>query len=333
MGALPLPSGHRVPPGGPPRLWLSAPCAEAIYDASIAPVPNFLYIGTSKAGSTWIFSVLDYHPSVFTFPQKGLHFFGAHYDRGVDWYLDHFRDAGSQRIVADISHSLLFSTEAPARIAALNPRVKLMACLREPVDRAFSEYLDLVKNGRFEGTFEEALAQAPQIVENGRYGTYLPAYLDQFPRDQLLVTVFDDLKADPRAFADAMFRFLEIEPIALPPSVLRERMPAGVPRSPAAAKLAKKGSRLALRLGLVRLYGKVKASATIRNLLYRPYGRSDRPPLSVETAARLRARYAPEVAAVDALLGTNLAARWGYEDEAPEESVQPGRVPSTEPSV
>ncbi|MDQ3857395.1 MAG: sulfotransferase domain-containing protein [Actinomycetota bacterium] len=299
----------------------------------IGAVPNFIYIGTSKAGSTWIFSVLDYHPSVFVFPQKGLHFFSAHYDRGVDWYLEHFANAGERKIVAEISHSLLFSSDAPGRIAELNPGMKLMACLREPVDRAFSEYLDLVKNGRFQGTFEDALDQAPQIVEHGRYGTYLPGYLDQFPRDQLLVTVFDDLKADPRAFAESMFRFLEIESIVLPPSVLRERMPAGVPRSPAIAKLAKKGSRLALRLGFVRLYGKVKASTKIRNVLYRPYGRSDRPPLSPETAARLRARYAPEVAAVDALLGTNLVDRWGYGDETADELLRPSHVPSTEPSV
>jgi hypothetical protein len=211
--------------------------------------------------------------------------------------------------------------------------MKLMACLREPVDRAFSEYLDLVKNGRFEGTFEEALERAPQIVEHGRYGTFLPAYLDQFPRDQLLVTVFDDLKADPRGFADAMFQFLEIESIELPPSVLRERMPAGVARSKAVAKVAKKASRLALRLGLVRLRGKVKLSTTIRNALYRPYGRADRPALSAETAARLRERYAPEVAAVDELLGTNLVERWGYRNEVVDEPVRASALQSTESSV
>ncbi len=300
---------------------------------SIGAVPNFLYIGTSKAGSTWVFSVLDYHPNVFIVPEKGLHFFNNQYERGVDWYLGHFRNAGDRKIVGEISHSTLFSTAAPARIAELNPRMKLMACLREPVDRAFSEYLDLVKNGRFEGTFEEALEREPQIVEHGRYGTYLPAYLEQFPRDQLLVTVFDDLKTDPRRFAEAMFQFLEVESIALPPSVLRERMPAGVPRSKAIAKLAKKGSRLALRLGFVRLRGRVKLSTTIRNALYRPYGSDDRPSLSPEIAARLRARYAPEVAAVDALLGTNLADRWGYANETAGELAPAREVPSTEPSV
>lgn len=297
-------------------------------------VPNFLYIGTSKAGSTSIFSMLDYHPSVFVVPKKGLHFFNAHYERGLDWYLAHFEPGRDYEVVGEISHSTLFSTEAPARIAALNPRMKLMACLREPVDRAFSEYLDLVKNGRFEGTFEEALERAPQIVEHGRYGTYLPAYLEHFPRDQVLVTVFDDLKADPRRFAEAMFEFLGVEKVELPPSALRARMPAGVPRSKGAAMLAKKASRLALRLGLVRLRGKVKLSTTVRNALYRPYGDEDRPSMPAEAAGRLRAQYAPELAAVDALLGTNLLDRWGYRDEArAHELVRAGGLPSAEQSI
>lgn len=293
-------------------------------------LPNFMYIGTSKAGSTSIFSMLDYHPSVFIVPKKGLHFFNAHYERGLDWYLAHFAPGRDYEVVGEISHSTLFSTEAPARIAALNPRMKLMACLREPVARAFSEYLDLVKNGRFEGTFEEALERAPQIIEHGHYGTYLPAFLEHFPRDQLLVTVFDDLKADPRRFAERMFEFLEIENLDLPPSVLRPRMPAGVPRSRGVAMLAKKASRLALRLGLVRLRGKIKLSTTVRNALYRPYGDDDRPSLSPETAARLRARYGPEVAAVDTLLGTNLVERWAYGSATDEAPVGARAVPSTE---
>jgi hypothetical protein len=274
--------------------------------------------------------MLDYHPSVFIVPKKGLHFFDAHYERGLDWYLEHFAPGRDYEVVGEISHSTLFSTEAPARIAALNPRMKLMACLREPVARAFSEYLDLVKNGRFEGTFEEALERAPQIIEHGRYGTYLPAFLEHFPRDQLLVTVFDDLKADPRRFAETMFEFLEIENLELPPSVLRPRMPAGVPRSKGVAMLAKKASRLTLRLGLVRLRGKVKLSTTVRNALYRPYGDDDRPSLSPGTAARLRARYGPEVAAVDTFLGTNLVERWGYGGATDEMPVGASAVPSTE---
>jgi hypothetical protein len=279
---------------------------------SDAAVPNFLYIGTSKAGSTWIFNLLDRHPRAFVTGRKGLHFFNNHYEQGLEWYLSHFQSADHEVAIGEISHTYLFSASVPERVFALNPHMKLMACLREPTDRAFSEYLDLVKNGKFEGTFDEALARMPEIIENGRYGTYLAKYFDRFPREQIHVAIFDDLKADPRRFAQQIFEFLGLEEMELPPAALRPRMPAGVPRSKSLAMLAKKGSRLALRLGLVRLRGKVKVSTRIRNVLYRPYGEDDRPELPPEIAARLRAEYASEVAAVDALLGTDLAGRWGY---------------------
>ena len=64
-------------------------------------LPNFLYIGTSKAGSTWIYHVLAEHPQVFIAPAKGVYFFDAHFDRGLDWYGDHFRKARDEMIVGE----------------------------------------------------------------------------------------------------------------------------------------------------------------------------------------------------------------------------------------
>jgi hypothetical protein len=101
----------------------------------------------------------------------------------------------------------------------------------------------------------------PQIIEHGRHGTYYPAFLEHFPRDQLLA---------------------------------------------------------------------IKLSTTVRNALYRPYGDDDRPSLSPETGARLRARYGPEVAAVDTLLGTNLGERWAYGSATDDVPVGACAVPSTE---
>lgn len=274
-------------------------------------VPDFLYIGTSKAGSTWLFNALARHPDVFLASDKGLYYFDAHVDRGEDWYLDHFRGSDGFRARGEVSHSYLSSPEVPGRVAALNPRMRLLVCLREPVDRAFSDYLDLLKNQLYGGPFEEALDRYPRLLDRGRYATHLRRYLEVFDRDQLLVQLFDDLKADPQAYADQVFDFLDVPRQVLPPAELRSRMPAGVPRSSAAAAAAKSASRLAKRAGLRRLRSRVKRSARVRQALYRPYG-DDRPVLDAATAARLREYFADEVAALDQLLGGSVSHRWGY---------------------
>ena len=69
--------------------------------------PNFLYIGTRKAGSTWLYSVLASHPDVYMAPGKGLYFFDNNYDRGSEWYRHHFAAAGRESIVGEVMHWLV----------------------------------------------------------------------------------------------------------------------------------------------------------------------------------------------------------------------------------
>ena len=276
------------------------------------PRPDFLYIGTSKAGSTWLFNVLARHPDVFLASSKGLYYFDAHFDKGEGWYLGHFDGSGDFLSRGEVSHSYLASPEAPERIARLNPAMRLLVCLREPVDRAFSDYLDLRKNQQYDGPFDGALDSYPRLLDRGRYATHLRRYLAVFPREHVLVQLFDDLKADPQAYADDVFDFLGVPRLELPPSELRSRMPAGVPRSRTAAAAAKSASRMVKRVGLRRLRSRVKRSAKVRQALYRPYA-DDRPTPPPDTVVRLREGFAGEVAALDDLLGVPVSRRWDYD--------------------
>jgi hypothetical protein len=276
------------------------------------PMPNFLYIGTSKAGSTWLFNALAVHPDVYLASNKGLYYFDQHFAKGRAWYLDHFTGAGDLPAVGEISHSYLSSPQAPARIAELNSSMRLLVCLREPVDRAFSDYLDLVKNGQFDGTFEAAQEAFPRLVQRGLYATHLRAYLEHFPREQIHVQLFDDLRSDAQAYADDVFDYLGIGRLQLPPSALRSRMPAAKPRSSALAATAKAASRTVKRLGLTRLRSRVKRSVAVRQVLYRPYA-DNRPTVDPGMAAQLRTLFAPEVLALDALLPQPVSQRWGYQ--------------------
>ena len=292
-----------LPPESPPEL--ESP-------ETTARLPNFLYIGTSKAGSTWIYRLLARHPQVFIAPAKGTYYFDHHFDRGLQWYQDHFRRADHQSVVGELSHSYLYSREAAQRIRELLPSAKLMVCLREPVDRAFSDYLDLVKNGRFEGTFAQALQDVPALTEKGTYATQLSMYLEYFPRAQLHVALFDELKENPQGFADGLHSFLEIESLELTDEMRQKVMPAARPRSRWATQVAKRVAKAFDRVGWGAVRGRAKRSRLVRNILYRPYAPNERPTLDAVQREELKRHFRDEVKLLDELLGQDLSARWGY---------------------
>lgn len=276
-------------------------------------LPNFLYIGTNKAGSTWIYDVLARHPDVYMAPGKGVYFFSKHYERGLDWYQSRFTQAGDERIVGEVSHTYMYSYDVWRRIAEMDPEIRLMVCLREPADRAFSDYLDAVKNGLVHADFETELAGEPPFLQRSHYTGYLAPYVEQFGLGSIHVAVFEELCSDPNAFAKKMFAFLGIEERELPPAQRQKMMPAGAPRSRLVAGLAKKASHTARALGLRGLRGRIKTSRAVRNLLYHQFTSDEKPRMRPETQARLRERFDGEVTRLDALLGTRLRKTWGYD--------------------
>ncbi len=276
-------------------------------------LPNFLYIGTSKAGSTWLYSVLSAHPDVYMAPGKGLYFFDNKYDEGADWYREQFAGAGHESVVGEISHSYMYCPQASDRIAELRRDMRLMVCLREPAQRAFSAYLDGVKNGQFQGSFEQELEQIDSLLERGNYARYLEPFVNRFGRERIHVGIFDRLGAEPGQFIEEVYRFLEIEPLELAAPQTKKMMPAGRPRSKGLVKLAKQMSRAAKTVGLRSIRGRVKRSRLVRNSLYRPYGSNDKPVMSPATNQRLRDHFRQDVIDLDALLGTSLQQTWGYQ--------------------
>lgn len=275
-----------------------------------ATLPNFLYVGPDKAGSTWLADVLDAHPDVCVAAAKDTYFFTDGYDHGLAWYARHFRGGHGARVVAEVCHDYLFSADACRRIARDLPDVRLMLCLRKPSDRAFSAYLHARKHGLCQGPFEQAIGDIDVLVDHGRYATHLRPYLAAFGRDRIYVGVFDDLRSDPQRFSDELFEWLGVAPMALPPRLRRPRLAASAPRSVRLARWTKAGARRARAHGLARLVGAVKRSPGVQRALYRPYA-SDRPRADDTTLRAVDRLLAAEVVAVDQLLGLDLANRWG----------------------
>ncbi|HZO97822.1 MAG TPA: sulfotransferase [Gaiellaceae bacterium] len=269
-------------------------------------LPDFLFIGADRSGSTWLFRVLRAHPQCFVPPAKDLYYFDRFYRRGLDWYAAFFREAPASAVAGELSHDYLYSPEAADRIASVLPDARLLVFLRHPVDRAFSEYLFLVRSGLVRsGELRRTLAENPDPVEHSRYARYLHAYLDRFPRERVGVFLYDELQQDPAAFARRVFEFLGVGFVDGLPYGERA-LGAARPRSRVIARGVKAAATVTRGAGFPTLVGRVKSSPVAR-LLYVQYPEAERPRLSPEDRAWLHAQLDPELPRLEEMLGRSLA--------------------------
>jgi hypothetical protein len=177
-------------------------------------LPNFLLIGPGRSGSDWIVKNLGLHPQVYLPVKKSTRYFSDNYSRGLEWYARHFRGR-TEPALGEASVGYLLHPDAPHRIAKDLPNVRLIATLRNPVDRAYSSYGRLHAIARpgepnYGVSFEDKLAATPRLITAGLYATHLQTYFSLFPRENLLVLFFEDMVASPREYLRSIFRFLEV---------------------------------------------------------------------------------------------------------------------------
>ena len=178
-------------------------------------LPEFLGVGTQKGGTTYLYELLKRHPQIFLAEPKEQHFFSLHWQRGADWYGNQFASAAESQICGEITPYYLFHPEAPARIQSLLPNVKLIVLLRDPVERALSQYfhsrrlgldhLDLeeafaAEAGRLKKSVEALKQGLPHIshqqhsyLSRSRYEEQLQRFDQYFPPDQILLLKSEDL--------------------------------------------------------------------------------------------------------------------------------------------
>lgn len=274
-------------------------------------LPNFLYVGPDKAGSSWLHEVLLKHPDVYLTPAKDLYFFDRYYDRGLEWYASQFRDARDERIVGEVCQDYLFHPEAADRIHETLGPVRIMVSLRDPVERAWSSYLYMRKHGIGPDSFGEALHSRPELLEHGRYATGLDRFLQRLPREMVHVALFDDLAADPQAFLDSVTDFLDIGRLPLESKDLEARLPAARARSVRLASMARRSADWVRLHDGATVVGKVKRSPLVQRALYRPLDRAAVRPDPADVIT-VRNALAPEIEALERTLGLRLGEAWGW---------------------
>lgn len=276
-------------------------------------LPNFIYIGPDKAGSSWLHEILIDHPEVFFTPAKDLYFFDRYYERGTDWYAEQFAAARPEHtVVGEVCQDYLFHPQAPARMReTLGERITMMVSLRDPVERAWSSWLYARKHGMYPPDFGVALREVPELLEHGRYASGLDRFAEHFPRDAVHVAVFDDLSADPQRFLDDVTDALGIARMPLEPEQLEARLPAAAARSVRAAHLARRAADWVREHDGAALVGQVKRSPLVHRVLYRTIDRSEVRP-DADSVDYIREQLGGEVDRLDERYGLGLRERWGW---------------------
>jgi hypothetical protein len=204
--------------------------AEAQRRGIEGPLPDFVVLGTQKGGTGFFYTLLTEHPLVRSAALKELHFFDNKFAEGVEWYKRCFSEAervdGQRTITGEASPSYLFSPQVPERMARIIPDARLIALLRNPVDRAYSHYQMEVRRGRearsFEETTEEEMTSAEgqgntvavphAYLRRGLYAEQLERFSFFANRDRLLVVKSENLFTRRFEVLDRALTFLGLPP-------------------------------------------------------------------------------------------------------------------------
>jgi len=235
------------------------------------PHIDFIGIGAPKCGTTWLSAQLEAHPQIGFAPDKEVYYFAdtiprriagqeLHcFERGVAWYHKQFPAvAGAIKCRGEFCPAYLYSEEAATRIAAYWPDIKLLVCLRPPVEMIYSWYW----YGRnavvtsLPKSFEEMM-ENPFLRDLGCFARHLKPYLDRFPAKNILVVQFDVIRRDPDRVRQGVYEFLGVA-ADFRPQAEAGKNPARAPRFPI------------LQSGAQRLYAGISAIPGVGKLLKSP---------------------------------------------------------------
>jgi hypothetical protein len=297
------------------------------------PLPNFLVLGAARSGTTSLYRYLSQHPAVYLSPVKEPNFFafagestagrGAGFQRMVSVsvtdpaeYRALFDGVTTETRYGEASTKYLYLPSAVGNIRRYVPDARFVVTLRNPVERAYSQYLLTLRDMKETLTdFGAALEAEPQRIredwdtsyhyaKRGFYYHQLRRYLDVFSRDQFSITLYDDLRRDPPTLMRVLFRFLGVDencPVDTQATHHSSRM-VRTPRNEFWSTVMVKPSR-------TRTFLKQMLPTALREpVSQRLHERATfQPPLLPEVRAKLVAGYREDILRLQDLLGRDLS--------------------------
>jgi len=281
-----------------------------------SPFPQLFVIGAAKAGTTSLYHYCNQHPHIFMSPIKETNFFARPSKRfsspvknideakfpikSLQQYQSLFAEAGDARVCGEASPLYLETPQTARRIKEQNPSAKFVAILRDPVDRAYSDYLMGRRYGEYKGGLNDAMQWNSHFVQVGRYAHNLRPFLKEFPRKNFRFFRYENLKSDPAGMMRELYQFLDVDPTFTPDFSVAHN-PGGTPRSSTV-------NRLLINQALRRTFRRM-SPAWLRELRLLLVKRNLGPAPDLPTSIRneLREYYKDDIQELEKILETDLS--------------------------
>ncbi len=311
-------------------------------------IPDFFIVGHQKCGTTALYKMIQDHPEIYLPEMKEPRYFiterltrppraeGRGRPATLSEYLDLFAGAAPGQMAGEASPQYLQYAQAPAAIATLNPDAKIIALLREPADflrsyhgqqlhnrvedeKDFRRAMELEPARRRGESFPPGCDRRHYLIysDQVRYAEQLSHVFASFPREQVLVLIYEEYRRENEPVVREVLRFLGVDDtlplgqVETPP--LKDVRLAGLHRLTTSMQEGRRNPA-AVGRGVRMLDAAVPApvrsalGSSWRRMVYRPRAKPD-----AEFVAGLRRRFKPEVQAVSDLLGRDLVTLWGYD--------------------
>ena len=209
--------------------------------------PTFIIIGSTKCASSSLHNYLGQHPEIYTSKIKETGFFSLQYNKGIDFYAGFFNEAATKKIIGEATPTYCFLPYVAPRIKEHFPGIKLILCVRNPLERAFSSWLMKTGLGTETLPFDVSMDICKKMLEHtrttlagpegekywvennnnhsvkdelrprsyilaGRYAEMIKLYSKYFKPEQLKIIFFDDLRKDLDGKLSEIFSYIGADP-------------------------------------------------------------------------------------------------------------------------
>ncbi len=253
---------------------------------------NFTGIGAPKAGTTSVADWLAEHPQVCFAEPKEPHYFNEisayihpqpnnNFSKKIDWYAKHFAHTKPNQIKGEFSTGYMYDKEVAKRLYEHNSNLKIIACLRHPAERAYSQYVMFRYYFKKEMLdFDEAMVKRPEFIDKSKYFNLLKPYLEIFPKEQIKIILLDDINKNAQAVYSDLCQFLTIDKHFIPKSLNTRSNSAKAVKAPVISKIMGIFTNVMVSVGLSKVVEQLKKTGFKDWVIKQNSKKLDYPPMS-----------------------------------------------------
>jgi len=174
--------------------------------------PDFIVAGGMRCATGWIRQCLMEHPDIYM-ARREPHFFDRNYEKGIDWYHEFFSSYGGEKLIGEKTATYFHYRDSSSRMMEVNPDVKVIICLRDPIERMFSHY-SMFSESDFvlkEAGFVESMLPGTDFLNWSLYADQVKNIKHSIPAENLLFVIYEEKDEAPLRFIQNMYAFLGVD--------------------------------------------------------------------------------------------------------------------------